>query len=79
MANFGNIISGLLIFMSGVLFAYFTYPYFNSLLTAISDTSGIFEGWETIELIMWIGYFGLLALWILVFPAKLILSDDQGI
>lgn len=78
MASFRNVINGLLVFMSGVLFAYFTYPFFNSLLTAINNTSGIFEGWETIELLMWGGYIGILILWLLVIPAWFVMSDESS-
>lgn len=77
MKSFGNIMSGLLLFFSGVFFAYFSYPFISSLLDAISNTTGIFEGWATIQLVLWIGYIGILLLWILVMPLRLILSDED--
>jgi hypothetical protein len=63
--------------MTGIIFTYFSYPFFNSLLTAITETTGIFEGWDTIRYLMWAGYITILALWLIVFPASRLMSKDS--
>jgi len=79
MAKIKVMFEALLIFMTGVLFSYFTYPFFNSLISALDGLDGTpgFEEWGTISGLAWVGYFVIMVLWIIAWPAWLLFQEEQ--